>query len=169
MNELLEKYPDAIIYIAIMVPLLVYIFGVWRGTTDKLVVYRNFNDVMLVGLLFIVPLIGITGYFYIADVEALHLPILYAVITLEAIFFLVILVRTWKDNRRLFSTLLALYVKLPTGVLFFVQLFSIFGGDSREKRRESIFWTIMLLPLLYALVKDKNTGFIPKSGRGGHL
>lgn len=169
MSDLLASYPDFVLYLAIAVPVLIYILGVWMGASGSLVVYRNFNDVMLVGLLFIVPVIAASAFFYVTDIEALHMPILYVVLTLEALFLLLILVRTWRDNSGLFSTLLALYVKLPTGILFFFHLFTVFSGDSRQKRRQSIFWTIMLLPLLYALVKDKSTGFLPRSGRGSHL
>ncbi|MBE0472153.1 MAG: hypothetical protein IBX55_21925 [Methyloprofundus sp.] len=164
MQNIFEGYPDAVLYAAIIIPVLIYVYGVWKGTTEDMVVYRNFNDVMLVGLLFIVPLITMQAFYYISEIKDLHLPLLYAAITLESLFLLVIFFRTWKDNRGIFSTLLALYVKLPTGILFFALLFNIFGGKSRQKRRESVFWSIMLLPLLYALVKDKNTGFIPKSG-----
>lgn len=154
--------PELLIFAAIIIPLLVYIYGVWKGATGRITVYRNFNDVMLVALLVLVPTTALSIFINFSDIKELNLAILYTVITLETLFLIVILVRTWQDNKKVFSTLLALYVKLPTGILFFAQFFNMFGGETRKKRRESVFWTLMLLPLLYALVKDKKTGFLPR-------
>lgn len=153
----------------ILVPcFLVYALFAYWGAVGKIVVYRNFNDVMLVGLLVVIPfsLIYIISYFQDegGDMARLLLP---TVVVLEAVVMLVILVRTWRDNRNPFKLLASLYVKLPTGILFFVHLISAFSSKTREDRRKSLLWTVLLLPLLYSLVCDKKTGFMAKAGQRG--
>lgn len=164
LNIIYQEHPNLVMYISILLPLLLYIYGVWCGAKEKLVVYRNYNDIMLVGLLVIIPIIAISVIYNTSEAKQFHGTVLYVALTLEALFILIITGRTWNDNSGILSTALAIYVKLPTGILFFFHLYNIFSGDKRSSRRSSAFWTLMMLPLLYALVKDKKTGFIPKSG-----
>ncbi|TDP26789.1 hypothetical protein DEU29_1443 [Idiomarina aquatica] len=150
--------------------LLIYALGVYLGNKGSIVVYRNFNDLMIVGLLVIIPVGLISLLAFIsgdnsANQESSSQLFLVGLV-LVGLVMLLILYRTFRDNPNPLKMLLALYVKLPTGILFFFHLSNIFMGKSRTKRRESIFWTIIMVPLLYGLVHDKSKGKLPGiSGR----
>ena len=170
---MLESLPEAfsepeVLVAAVVVPILgLYAMGVWMGTTGRVVVYRNYYDIMIVGLLVILPVLFGSGMLFFQDHAAEAFEILFpTLVVLEAGVAVAILMRTWNDNRSVWKTLLALYVKLPTGILFFVQLIAVFQSDTRKERRQSLLWTLLLLPLLYALVHDKSTGRLPGMPRG---
>lgn len=146
---------------AYLIPFIIlYAIGIWLGTRGTVTVYRNYYDIMIVGLLYIVPLVGI-GVMALFDYETeagadIAFGLLVITGLLEAVIFCFVLVRTWFDNPNPFKLLMALYVKLPTGIFFFSHLYNTFTAKKRQERRHSAFWFIFMMPLLYALVKDKS-------------
>ncbi len=144
--------------------ILLYALGVSMGARKQLVVYRNYNDIFIVGLLFIFPIIYMTALFFLipSEQEKVNPNFLYFFIAVESLIGLLVLGRAIADNKNPLKLLLALYVKVPTGILFFLHLYNVFAGDRAASRRSSIFWSLMLLPLLYALVCDKETGMTPR-------
>lgn len=154
-------------WIMVLVPiLLLYAYGVWMGFNNKIVVYRNYNDIFVVGLLFIIP-IGFMTFFGLSGGEsnALNGSAFYACAILEAITLVFVFVRTWKDNPNPLKLLMALFIKIPTGIFFFFHIYGAFTNKTRTSRGSSMFWSMMMLPLLYGLVADKSAGKMPAMPR----
>lgn len=151
------------IWIAIPI-ILTYFLGIWMGATERLVIYRNYYDVLVVGLLYLVP---VTAFGFAALLgsddanEEVAAVLLGIALALEALVFVIILARTWLDNPNPLKALLAVYVKVPTAVLFLNALFGAFDRRKAKDRRRSVLWLILLAPLVHALVRDKKTGRLP--------
>lgn len=158
----LLTHPGVLVALIVAPPILLFAWGAYLGTRGAIIVYRNYNDVMIVGMLVLIPL-AIFGFmlpFFEIDGRVFEL-VWPTVMVLMGLLLVFIVVRTAVDNRNVFKTLLALYVKVPAGLLFFIQLTSAFTGEKRKNRRESMMWTLLMLPLLYALVHDKSVGRLP--------
>lgn len=151
------------IWIAIPI-ILTYFLGIWMGTTERLVIYRNYYDVLVVGLLYVIP---ITAFSFAALLggddtrEGVGAAVVALALGLEAVVFVIILARAWRDNPNPLKALLALYVKIPTAVLFLNALFGAFDRRKAKDRRRSVLWLILMTPLIHALVRDKKTGRLP--------
>ena len=127
---------------------------------------------MLIALLILIPSFATRHYYFLLGgggaassqelADLIYQPLIIVSI-LVGVAITYIVFRTAIDNRSPLKTILALYVKIPTGVLFFFQLKNIFTGSSRKSRRHSVFWTIIMVPLLHGLVKDKSRGNLPSS------
>lgn len=147
---------------------ILYAIGVWLGAKGRIIVYRNYNDVMIVALLYVIPSVLLL-YVFLGEptegAEWIQATILFTTLILTSMVFLLVLIRTWADNGNPFKVFLALYVKIPTAVLFVSHLMSIFQSKKRDQRRRSVLWTLLALPLLYALVHDKGTGRLPQVSR----
>ena len=144
--------------------ILPFAVGIWMGMRQQVVVYRNYFDVMLVGGLYLIPaaLIGFlialgggSGSDNSDGPNELVVAFIVLALVLDLLLLIFILVRTWLDNPNPLKMLLALYVKIPLGVLFFMQFRNIFGGKQPRSRRNSMFWTLMMAPLIHGLVRDK--------------
>ena len=163
-----------------VIPIIgLYALGVWLGNQGTIVVYRNYNDIMLIALLIIIPSFASSIFIFFSGngdptsskeaAELVYKPVLTVVAVLVGLAISFIVIRTASDNKNPLKTALALYVKIPTGILFFFHLKNIFTGSSRKSRRHSVFWTIIMVPLLHGLVKDKSKGILASSKRGGHI
>lgn len=147
----------------VLIPaLLLYVLGVWLGNTKRIVVFRNYTDVMIVGLLVIIPtaflgvILLVTHGEQTSDSEHyLSFNLLMGLAGVLALVLITICVKTFRDNPNPLKALLALYVKIPTGIMFFFNFAGIFRGGNRTARRNSLFWTLIMTPLLYGLIADK--------------
>jgi len=149
--------------------ILPFAVGIWMGLRQRIVVYRNHFDVMLVGGLYLIPA-AIAGLAFTlggggsGDANDGGSELLWAfaalAVVLDALLLLFVLTRTWIDNPNPLKMLLALYVKIPLAVLFFMHFGNIFSGKQPGSRRKSVFWTLLLVPLIHGLVKDKR-GKVP--------
>lgn len=152
------------VWILALIPIaLLFALGVWMSARNKLIVYRNYNDLMLVGLLYMVPALML-AYVLLVSEESVAIggSLFLVMLILEFAIFVVVLVRTWIDNPNPLKMLLALYVKLPAGIFFFSRVFEAFDGEKRSKRRNSVLWVLLMLPLLHVLVHDKKGGLAPR-------
>lgn len=148
----------------VLVPIIFfYALGIWMGNTQRLTVYRNYTDVMIVGLLVILPTAVLGFILLVAHGEtsaesdmSYTFWLLMGLAAVLTVVLLIIVVRTWRDNPNPLKMLLALYVKIPTGILFFFNFVGIFKGADRKSRRNSTMWTLIMTPLLYGLVVDKS-------------
>lgn len=156
------------IYIVIALVLL-YALGVWLGAKGKVVVYRNYYDVMLVAGLYILPVLITPAFILLGGgkeaVNELTAGLFIVLLVLEGLLLLFILVRSVRDNLNPLKALLALYVKIPTAVFFSFNLLESFSAKTGRSRRKSIFWTLFMVPVIHALVHDKTVGKLP--GRFG--
>lgn len=156
------------IYIVI-VSVLLYALGVWLGAKGKVVVYRNYYDVMLVAGLYILPVLMTPAFILLGGgkeaVNELTAGLFIVLLVLEGVLLLFILVRSVRDNLNPLKALLALYVKIPTALFFSFNLLESFSAKTGRSRRKSIFWTLFMVPVIHALVHDKTVGKLP--GRFG--
>ena len=139
--------------------ILLYLAGIWAGKAKKIIVYRNYYDVLITGALYLIPSIFLLYAFLSEDASnelTQHLLILS--LALEAGLLVFVIFRTWRDNPNPLLMLLALYVKIPTALFFMSLLYSIFHEKERSNRRKSAFWLLIITPVIYALVADKKTG-----------
>lgn len=162
-----SQIEHAWIYIVIALVLL-YALGVWLGAKGKVVVYRNYYDVMLVAGLYILPVLMTPAFILLGGKEAVNeltVGLLIVMLVLEGVLLLFILIRSVRDNLNPLKALLALYVKIPTALFFSFNLLESFTAKTGRSRRKSIFWTLFMVPVIHALVHDKTTGKLP--GRFG--
>ena len=156
------------LYIVIALVLL-YALGIWLGAKGKVVVYRNYYDVMLVAGLYILPVLMTPAFILLGGgkeaVNELTAGLFIVLLVLEGLLLLFILVRSVRDNLNPLKALLALYVKIPTALFFSFNLLESFSAKTGRSRRKSIFWTLFMIPVIHALVYDKTTGKLP--GRFG--
>lgn len=151
------------IYITIGLALL-YALGIWLGVRGKVVVYRNYYDVMLVAGLYLLPVLMTPAFILLSgngEVNELNGGLFIVLLLLEGLLLLFILVRTVLDNLNPLKAVLALYVKIPTALFFSFNLYESFTAKSGRSRRKSIFWTVFMVPVIHALVQDKKTGKLP--------
>ena len=155
-------------YIVIALVLL-YALGVWLGAKGKVVVYRNYYDVMLVAGLYILPVLITPAFILLGGgkeaVNELTAGLFIVLLVLEGVLLLFILARSVRDNLNPLKALLALYVKIPTALFFSFNLLESFTAKTGRSRRKSIFWTLFMVPVIHALVHDKTAGKLP--GRFG--
>lgn len=143
---------------------LLYALGIWLGAKGKVVVYRNYYDVMLVAGLYLLPVLMTPAFILLSgkgDVNELNGGLFIVLLVLEGLLLLFILVRTVLDNLNPLKALLALYVKIPTALFFSFNLYESFTAKSGRSRRKSIFWTVFMVPVIHALVQDKKIGKLP--------
>ena len=149
--------------------LVVYALGLWLGAKGKVVVYRNYYDVMLVAGLYILPVLMTPAFILLGGgkeaVNELTAGLFIVLLVLAGLLLLFILVRSVRDNLNPLKALLALYVKIPTALFFSFNLLESFTAKTGRARRKSIFWTLFMIPVIHALVHDKITGKLP--GRFG--
>ncbi len=138
---------------------LFYVAGIWAGSKQKITVYRNYYDVLITGALYLVPSVFLL-FMFLSDEQpnALSQQLVLIPLVLELLLFLLVLFRTWQDNRNPLCMLLALYVKIPTAIFFMFMLYGVFNDKNRMSRRKSAFWLLIISPLIYALVADKDAG-----------
>jgi hypothetical protein len=151
------------VYITIGLVLL-YALGIWLGAKGKVVVYRNYYDVMLVAGLYLLPVLMTPAFILLSgsgELNELNGGLFIVLLVLEGLLLLFILVRTVLDNLNPLKALLALYVKIPTALFFSFNLYESFTAKSGRSRRKSIFWTVFMVPVIHALVQDKKTGKLP--------
>lgn len=164
----MPQIENAWIYIVIALVTL-YVLGLWLVAKGKVVIYRNYYDVMLVAGLYILPVL-ITPVFIVLGggketVNELTSGLFMVMLVLECVLLLFILVRSVRDNLNPLKALLAIYVKIPKAVFFSFNLSESFTAKTGRSRRKSIFWTLFMVPVIHALVHDKTVGKLP--GRFG--
>ncbi len=142
--------------------MLIVIGGVWLlglilGLTKVITVYRDFNDVGLVGLTVALPVAVMMSLLGVGvqKFDFLLTPFR----RFEAAMALLILVRTFVDNRNPLKAILAFLVKIPIGVLFAVNVVDYFTANRRQDRRLAGFFILLLSGFTIALVANKR-GFL---------
>lgn len=146
-----------------LIALIVLGFGTILGCAGKITVFRDRNDIfttfsMVVGG-------GFGMYFLYTSVERL-LPILQTPARLGVVMLAiggvsVIVMRSWTDNRRIFSTILAVFTKLPFAIL--VPALVLHAAAPRGKKASqrammrfmALGGLLLLAPLIIALTRDK--------------
>ena len=144
----------------IIILLIPFVFGIIQGWQNKIVVFRNYDDLWLAFLAVCAPFIFI---FMSAAFESQL--VLIAGGVLELLLIVYVIQRTYVDNaKNIGVTILALYTKIPLCGLFVLQLLSYLNDISKPlyRRRHALttlISLILLVPLINKLVKEKH-GFL---------
>lgn len=150
---MLQEDIISIFIILLIVPL---IFGIILGLKNKIVVFRNYDDLWIVFLSIIIPFV----FFFVYAALPSRIVIISGCIT-EILLLVNILYRTFEDNdRNILKTILALYTKLPLSFLFIFQFVSYLENISKPAYKRSnglvnIISILCLTPLILKLVKNK--------------
>ena len=141
--------------------LAIVVCGIVAGWNQKIVVFRNYDDLAMMFFMLAVPLCIV----WIGDYGAI----------LAMVFFFVLLtwasIRTWQDQspRSVWAFGLALITKLSLGILFVWSLWSLIspGGKTqlaRARARASALATLALLtPIVTRLVRDHEGIWSPRN------
>jgi hypothetical protein len=96
-----------------------------------------------------------------------HIGILF-IIAIEAALVIWILIRTLQDNRNPIKTVIALISKLSLSVLFIINFLNFVAPEGKtmakraSKRHIALAFFVVLAPLVFALVKNKEGLFNPQ-------
>lgn len=146
-----------IIFIGLLIPL---ILGIVLGWTNKIVVFRNYEDLGLTFLSFLVPIFAYFLYSALGESQiTAYFFIFVEIVLLSYLFF-----RSFIDNQKnIFSTILAIYTKFPLSFLYLVNLFnainSLFNKEKKYKSPISIFLFVILTSIMVKLVKERKGFF----------
>lgn len=138
--------------------------GCVLGFTDKIVVFRNYDDLGLAFLGVVPVFIG-----FISMVRWILIPA--AIISCAV--FMWLLVRTWQDNQSVWKLLVALPTKLALSVLFIAFLWDVLSPNgqtqiARAKQRGLATAVLAVLtPVIYRLVREKTGVIHPKQAFHG--
>lgn len=135
----------------------IWLLGLVLGIMKVIIVFRDFNDVSLVGLTVTVPA-AIAFWLIGWGAEELGF-LLKPLLWFEVAMAIIILVRTCIDNRNPLTGLLAFMVKMPIGIMFAFNVVDYFMADRRQDRRMAGFFILLLSGFVIALVANKR-GFL---------
>lgn len=145
--------------------LLIVVIGTILGYKDKIVVFRDYNDL---GLAFLVVLMPMPLMYFLGLFSQDHQQLSnWIIIAFESVLFLWIAIRTFKDNTNLIYAVVALITKISLSVLFIINLLEFVSpsgksaSDRHGFRRSAFAILLIVTPLVFTLVKIKKGIFNP--------
>ncbi len=147
----------------------IVLLGVILGWNEKIVVFRNYNDLAIVfasGICIYCAFLVAFG-FSGNSTSMVMLSISLVVLSIGLVCYLVI--RTFLDNRSILGTLLALITKLTLSILFLVNLLSLLSPSGKTQaqrakdRASALVWLIVIAPVIHRLVREPSGIFCPKN------
>lgn len=145
---------------------VVVLAGIILGWKQKIVVFKNYDDLILSICFFVIPvfvfLLNAMGF--ISSLEGFPFVLFLSV---ELLLLSLILICSWQSNKSFLSFLLAFFTKMPLSIFFSVLLFQIIDPSGKTEferktnRNKSIAFLVLLTPVLYKLVRNKE-GFWQK-------
>lgn len=160
--------------LAALAAFLVIGAGMVAGLTGRIVVYRDYLDVVWCFALLVVPLVSLWFGLQVLGEADPDIRIGWAglcgLIALGLLAF--IAKRTWEDNGGVLSSFLALVTKVPLAVLYVGALLQAAAPSGRtqqdrnKNRGLALAGLFLLTPLLMALTRDKE-GFGRRGFRWG--
>ncbi|TRZ50471.1 hypothetical protein D4S03_06695 [bacterium] len=166
MDTLINNWPNLIFNIyTLIIWIVIVVIGVILGFKQKIVVFRDYNDLGLVFLIALSPIVlfQLTGFIP----SQIHIAIVFAII-IEGILLGWIVIRTLKDNVNILALFVALITKISLSVMFILSfLMSIAPqGKTAARRAKSRYSALAMLfvvaPLVFGLVKNKTGFFNPE-------
>jgi len=148
---------------SLVIFIVITIIGIFLGFKQKITIFRDFNDLGLVFLIELLPIV----LMYLSSLIAANQNkiVITSIIIVEIILFMWIIARTYQDNNNILSTLIALITKTSLSILFILNLMSFSNPTEKtEEKRASVgrFLLVLLLllsSLLIVLVKNKEGVF----------
>lgn len=146
------------------IALSIYALGVVLGAARAITVYSSYYDVF--------RCFAVAAFAVAALVAREHseLELGYLLLGLAGVALAWIVVTTIRDNRNPLAALLALAVKLPTGVFFVLLMFDVLaphGAERRRTRQRSLLDFLLVGLLIRALIQPKSAEDAVMPGRLG--
>lgn len=144
---------------AIAVVLAVTIMGCVLGLKERMVIFRNYDDLGLVFLVVAPLCIG-----FITQIPWILIP----AIVIGAGLCVWLTWRTWQDNGSVWKVLIALPTKLVLSVLFIAFVWELLSPSgktqmARAKQRGTAAAILAVItPVIYRLVRDKVGVWVPR-------
>lgn len=140
--------------------LAIVVAGVIAGWNEKIVVFRNFDDLAMMFFMLVIPLCLV----WIGDYGAMLATLAFSCLLVW------VSIRTWKDQspRSIWAFCLALITKLSLGILFVNSLWSAIspGGKTQlaraRTRASAIAMLALLSPIVLRLVRDHEGIWSPR-------
>jgi hypothetical protein len=157
---------DAYLVYSVIAWLIIVIIGVILGIKQKLVVFRNYNDL---GLVFLIPLSIIAMVYFLPYLPKDHnnIGLLFGFIV-ESILIIYVIIRTIRDNHNPFLCLIAIITKISLSVLFIINFLDFVAAQGKTMseratvRHKALVVFLIVAPLVFALVKTKEGIFNPQ-------
>ncbi|MFZ3116363.1 MAG: hypothetical protein WA133_00265 [Syntrophales bacterium] len=167
MEANVHAWPDWIFNVYTLIAwVVIIVLGVILGIKKKIVVFRDYNDLGLVFLLGLVPIV-LMYIFSITAEKSRNVAFTFTAIV-EVIIFLWLIIRTFKDNGNPVYGLLALATKISLSVLFIINLLDFVTPSGKTSsprasaRRKGFAFLLLLTPIVFALVRNKEGIFNPE-------
>lgn len=138
------------------------LLGLTLGLSKRIVIFRNFTDLILVFATLMVGLALALAPFLIELKADVYRSWIY---WSPAILLLVVIsARTLADNRNPLFATLAMFLKIPLSILtifLFLDVLAPTGSyrDRARKRRNGLVGVLLMAPLILALIEDKKGAF----------
>lgn len=146
----------------------IVLLGAILGWNQKIVVFRNYNDLGMVfasGVsIYAAIIVAITFASESKSMQALS----FFLIAIAVFLLIYLIARTFIDNKSFFLGALALVTKITLSGLFLFNLISLLSPSGKTQRQRSkdrsnaLLWLIFLTPVIYHLVRDKEGIFCPR-------
>lgn len=146
--------------------LLIVITGVVLGFKQRITVFRDYNDLGLIFLIALSPVV----LFYLFSIIAGEQQRVWGwfIIIVETVLFLWIVIRTFKDNSNFLGALVALITKFSLSILFIFSFLSFVAPQGKtaaqraKSRYNALAIMVIVAPLVFKLVKNKEGFFNPE-------
>lgn len=168
-------FPWFWVYIALW--LAVVLVGIIAGWKEKIVVFRNYDDLAMMFFMMVVPLgIAFTGFIVGDKSHPYAVPSLILAAIILSGFLVWASIRTWHDQvpHSVGAFALALITKMSLGILFVNALLTVIapGGKSQlaraRARSSALVWLAVLTPVVMRLVRDHEGIWSPRNVLSPH-
>jgi len=115
---------------SLVIFIVITIIGIFLGFKQKITIFRDFNDLGLVFLIELLPIV----LMYLSSLIAANQNkiVITSIIIVEIILFMWIIARTYQDNNNILSTLIALITKTSLSILFILNLMSFSNPTEKD-------------------------------------
>jgi len=150
----------------------IVIIGVLLGIKDVIVVFRNYNDLALVFATGIMIVAAVYAAMANENRESLF-PAFFVVLAIILVVWVIF--RTIRDNQNPLWMIIAFITKITLSVVFLINLINFVtpaGKTTRARaatRRSSFVALLLIAPITFALIKEKNGIFSPRAVLGGRF
>jgi hypothetical protein len=167
MEATVQAWPDWIFNVYTLIAwIIAVVLGVIMGIKERIVIFRDYNDLGLVFLIGLVPIV-LMYLFALTSEASKNVAFMFTAIA-ELIVFLWLVIRTFKDNSNPAYGILALVTKISLSVLFIINLLDFVtpAGKTSSKRassrRKGFAFLLFLTPIVFTLVRNKTGIFNPE-------
>ncbi len=155
-NQVTKEVKDDTPMIILLIIIGISILGLILGYTKVIIVYRDYADLTKSFSLFGLPILLSFGYSLMKINSVTTLYVLEGIVIIS--LFSWIIISTYRDNKNILWTLLAIFTKIIFSLVFAIYLLQVISPDknkSLDKRNEDRIKALAILFLILGLVRNK--------------